>query len=188
MSDVLISGKIDRVDRDQEMFYNVNNDQFRFIDEEGNTFYINNTTFATRAFAGSGTPTIDFNHAESSLLKVDAVTLETTTVLSYSNNGPILSGIYQSGTGYSLTGNLYPTEATPTVENIDAFLYQLDSDFNITDELVLSGSGFDTTSTIGFNAQGQPSWFVVSNSIDGDFVDFALSNPTEQYVHYSITF
>jgi hypothetical protein len=67
-------------------------------------------------------------------------------------------------------------------------LYHLDADFNITDELVLSGSGFDTTSSIGFNAQGQPSWFVVSNSIDGDFLPFADSNPNEAYVFYSISF
>ena len=120
--------------------------------------------------------------------KVNLVTNEITLIEENENNGKFISGIYKKNGGYYVSGTYYESEATPNVQSTDAFLLEVDEDFNTINELVLAGSGDDNGSQITLNAQGRPVWLVQSNSTDGDFAEAGASNTEGRFKVYSVTF
>jgi len=122
------------------------------------------------------------------LSSVNLDTNEVTLIEENDNNGKFISGIYQKNGGYYLTGTYYESEATPDVQSTDAFLIEVDEDFNVINELVLAGSGDDNGSQITLNSQGRPVWLVQSNSTDGDFAEAGASNTEGRFKVYSVTF
>ena len=115
-------------------------------------------------------------------------TNEVTLIEENDNNGKFISGVYQKNGGYYLTGTYYESDATPDVQSTDAFLIEVDEDFNVINELVLAGSGDDNGSQITLNSQGRPVWLVQSNSTVGDFAEAGASNTDGRYKVYSVTF
>jgi hypothetical protein len=122
------------------------------------------------------------------LSSVNLDTNEVTLIEENDDNGKYVAGVYQKNGGYYLTGTYYETEATRDVQSTDAFLIEVDEDFNIVNELVLAGSGDDNGSQITLNSQGRPVWLVSSNSTDGDFAEAGASNTDGRYKVYSVTF
>lgn len=90
--------------------------------------------------------------------------------------------------GYYVSGTYYESESTPDVQSTDAFLLEVDEDFNTINELILAGSGDDNGSQITLNSQGRPVWLVQSNSTDGDFEEAGASNTDGRFKIYSVTF
>jgi hypothetical protein len=122
------------------------------------------------------------------LSSVNLDTNEVTLIEENDNNGKFISGVYQKNGGYYLTGTYYESDATPDVQSTDAFLIEVDEEFNVVNELVLAGSGDDNGSQITLNSQGRPVWLVQSNSTDGDFAEAGASNTDGRYKVYSVTF
>ena len=122
------------------------------------------------------------------LSSVNLDTNEVTLIEENDDNGKYVAGVYQKNGGYYLTGTYYESEATRDVQSTDAFLIEVDEDFNIVNELVLAGSGDDNGSQITLNSQGRPVWLVSSNSTDGDFAEAGASNTDGRYKVYSVTF
>ena len=122
------------------------------------------------------------------LSSVNLDTNEVTLIEENDDNGKYVAGVYQKNGGYYLTGTYYESEATRDVQSTDAFLIEVDEDFNIVNELVLAGSGDDNGSQITLNSQGRPVWLVQSNSTDGDFAEAGASNTDGRYKVYSVTF
>jgi len=122
------------------------------------------------------------------LSSVNLDTNEVTLIEENDDNGKYVAGVYQKNGGYYLTGTYYESDATPDVQSTDAFLIEVDEDFNIVNELVLAGSGDDNGSQITLNSQGRPVWLVQSNSTDGDFAEAGASNTDGRYKVYSVTF
>jgi hypothetical protein len=122
--------------------------------------------------------------------KVDLVTNEVTLIEENEDNGKYIyiSGIYQKSGGYYVSGTYYESESTPEVQSTDAFLLEVDEDFNTINELVLAGSRDDNGSQITLNSQGRPVWLVQSNSTDGDFAAAGASNTEGRFKVYSVTF
>lgn len=121
------------------------------------------------------------------LYQVNLSTNVKTLIEENDNNGKSIGGIFEKEDGYFITGSYYPTDSN-NVESVDAFLMEVDLAFETVQELVLSGSGDDQGGTIALNSSGQPVWMVSSNSTDGDFADFASSNPTNRFNNYSVSF
>jgi hypothetical protein len=115
-------------------------------------------------------------------------TNEVTLIEENDDNGKYVAGVYQKNGGYYLTGTYYESEATPDVQSTDAFLIEVDEEFNVVNELVLAGSGDDNGSQITLNSQGRPVWLVSSSSTDGDFAEAGASNTDGRYKVYSVTF
>jgi len=122
------------------------------------------------------------------LSSVNLDTNEVTLIEENDNNGKFISGVYQKNGGYYLTGTYYESDATPDVQSTDAFLIEVDEEFNVVNELVLAGSGDDNGSQITLNSQGRPVWLVSSSSTDGDFAEAGASNTDGRYKVYSVTF
>ena len=122
------------------------------------------------------------------LSSVNVDTNEVTLIEENDDNGKYISGIYQKTGGYYLTGTYYESDATPDVERTDAFLIEVDEDFNVVNELVLNGSGDDNGSQITLNSRGRPVWLVSSNSTDGDFAEAGASNTEGRFKVYSVSF
>jgi hypothetical protein len=124
----------------------------------------------------------------SSLSSVDLDTGELTLIEENDDNGKYISNIYQKVGGYYVTGTYYESETTPNVQSTDAFLLEVDENFETVAELVLAGSGDDMGSQITLNAQGRPVWLVQSSSTDGDFAEAGASNTEGQFKLYSVSF
>ncbi len=124
----------------------------------------------------------------SSLSSVNLETGELTLIEENDDNGKFISNIYQKTGGYYITGTYYESEATPNVQSTDAFLLQLNENFETVAELVLAGSGDEIGSQITLNAQGRPVWLVQSNSRDGDFTEAGASNTEGRLKLYSVSF
>ncbi len=120
--------------------------------------------------------------------KVNLVTNEITLIEENDDNGKYIAGIYQKNGGYYVSGTYYESESTPDVQSTDAFLLEVDEDFNTINELILAGSGDDNGSQITLNSQGRPVWLVQSNSTDGDFAEAGASNTEGRFKVYSVTF
>jgi hypothetical protein len=168
--------------------YNVDILHSRFINDEGDMYLIQSKTYYKRPFGSFSIRDNSFEFVNSSLLSVDSVTNTRTTELSYIDVGITLNGVYFKEDGFYLTGNNHVTIATPDVTILDAFLLETDLSFQTTQSITLSGTGIDFSSHVGFNALGQPAWFVLSTSIDGDFLPFASQNPQEAFVQYIVSF
>ena len=124
----------------------------------------------------------------SAISLIDLVTNEVTLIEENDDNGKYVTGVYQKNGGYYVSGSYYECDATPDVQSSDAFLLEVDEDFNTINELVLAGSGDDNGSQITLNSQGRPVWLVQSNSTDGDFAEAGASNTEGRFKVYSVTF
>ncbi len=122
------------------------------------------------------------------LSSVNLDTNELTLIEENDDNGKYISGIYQKNGGYYLSGTYYESEATPDVQRTDAFLIEVDQDFNVVNELILAGSGDDNGSQIALNSRSRPVWLVSSNSTDGDFAEAGASNTDGRYKVYAVSF
>lgn len=111
-----------------------------------------------------------------------------TEIYSHDGDGVIISGIYEREGGYYIIGNYYENESKPNVQNVDAFLQKVDTNFDVLEEVVFAGSGDDLANIITLGNNGQPIFVVYSNSIDGSFEDFATDNPDRTMVTYVISF
>jgi hypothetical protein len=122
-----------------------------------------------------------------SLYQIDLTTNTKTLIETNDNNGKFISGIYEKTGGYYIAGTFYEVDGND-IQSTDAFLIAVDEDFEEVQTLILAGSNDENGGIIMIGSSGQPIWVVSSSSTDGDFADFAASNPTNRFVTYAVSF